>query len=111
MSPVIRENTITKAIYRTKRFIPSTIFNAPRFVIFVAGPVIINAAALPMLIPETSHCCKSGIVPVSYTQSGTPMVAAISTPNPSLLFPKSSAKPSAGTYLWNNAESSTPIRK
>ena len=42
---------------------------------------------------------------------GTPMVATISTPNPSLLFPKSSAKPSAGTYLWNNAESSTPIRK
>lgn len=62
-NPVIRENAITKAIYRTNRFIPRTIFNAPRLVIFVAEPVIINAAALPMLIPETSHCYSNGIVP------------------------------------------------
>lgn len=62
-SPVAREKTITKAMYRTNRLSPNTIFRAPRFVIFVAGPVIIKAAALPMLIPEASHCCNSGMVP------------------------------------------------
>jgi phosphoenolpyruvate-protein kinase (PTS system EI component) len=38
-------------MYSKKRLIPNTIFKAPRFVIFVAGPVIINAAADPTLIP------------------------------------------------------------
>ena len=36
---------MTKARYSKNSFIPSTIFNAPRFVILVAGPVIMNAAA------------------------------------------------------------------
>ena len=39
------------------------IFSAPRFVIFVAGPVIMNAEADPRLMPSASQLCKSGIVP------------------------------------------------
>lgn len=50
--PVSNENNITKARYKTNRFMPKTILTAPRFVIFVDGPVSINAAALPMLIPS-----------------------------------------------------------
>ena len=61
--PVTSENTITKAKYSKNRFIPNTIFRAPRFVIFVAGPVIIKAEALPILIPSASHWISSGIVP------------------------------------------------
>ena len=34
-----------------KCFMSRTAFNAPRFVIFVAGPVIMKAIALPILIP------------------------------------------------------------
>ena len=51
MSPAKAKRTV-KARYSKKRRIPSTIFTAPRFVIFVAGPVIINAAADPILIPS-----------------------------------------------------------
>ncbi len=42
---------------------PSTIFNAPRLVIFVEGPVSINEVALPVLMPSHNHCYSSGIVP------------------------------------------------
>ena len=62
-NPVTRENAMTKARYSKNRFIPNTIFSAPRFVILVAGPVIIKADALPMLIPMASHSRISGIVP------------------------------------------------
>ena len=54
--PHRKENNITKSIYKTNRPQPIAIFNAPRFVILVAGPVIMKAAALPMLIPSHSHC-------------------------------------------------------
>ena len=54
--PHRNENSMTKRIYRAKRFQPIAIFSAPRFVIFVAGPVIMKAAALPILIPPQSHC-------------------------------------------------------
>jgi len=37
--PVARENSATKTRYSAKCLAPSTIFNAPSFVIFVAGPV------------------------------------------------------------------------
>lgn len=50
--PVINENTMTNTKYSTNLLIPNTIFNAPRLVIFVAGPVSMNEAALPMLIPS-----------------------------------------------------------
>ena len=59
----MKANNIIKAKYSIKLLAPSTIFNAPKFVIFVAGPVIINAVAEPILIPLASHCCKRGIVP------------------------------------------------
>ena len=49
--------------YSANRLAPSTIFTAPRLVIFAAGPVIIKAAALPRLIPSASHAWSSGIVP------------------------------------------------
>ena len=58
-----------------------------------------NAAALPMLMPSTSHCCKSGIVPPPHMYSGTPMVAAISTPKPSF-FPNRELTNSPGTWIW-----------
>ena len=61
--PVSRANTIVNDRYKIKRFNPSTIFTAPRLVIFVVGPVIINAEALPRLIPSESHCNSNGIVP------------------------------------------------
>lgn len=54
--PHRKENSITNRIYSANRFHPMTIFRAPRFVIFVAGPVIMKAAALPMLMPSHSHC-------------------------------------------------------
>ena len=38
-SPHRNENSITKRMYRAKRFHPRAIFRAPRFVILVAGPV------------------------------------------------------------------------
>ena len=60
-------NAMQNRMYRANRFAPSTIFIAPRFVIFVAGPVIINAAALPMLIPFCSHSTNSGMVPPPHT--------------------------------------------
>ena len=41
---------------QSEPFHPMAIFKAPRFVIFAAGPVIMKAAALPMLIPSHSHC-------------------------------------------------------
>ena len=56
MIPQRKENSITKPIYSKNRFQPTAIFRAPRFVILVAGPVIIKAAALPRLIPSHSHC-------------------------------------------------------
>ena len=61
--PAKKENNMTNARYKAKRFGPRMIFTAPKLVIFVAGPVIINEAALPTLIPSKSHCCSSGIVP------------------------------------------------
>ena len=61
--PAKKENSITNARYKANRFVPMIIFTAPRLVIFVAGPVIINEAALPTLIPSKSHCCSKGIVP------------------------------------------------
>jgi len=97
-------------IYSTNLLIPSTILSAPRFVIFVAGPVIINAVADPKLIPLASHCCSKGIVPPPQTYIGTPIEAAINIPN-ALLFPKNRAITSSGTYLWNIAESKTPTKK
>ena len=45
----MKANNIIKAKYSIKLLAPSTIFNAPKFVIFVAGPVIINAVAEPIL--------------------------------------------------------------
>ena len=84
IKPVTSEKAMTNPKYSKKRFIPRTIFNAPRFVIFVDGPVIMNAAALPMLIPFQSHCCKRGMVPPPQAYKGTPMVAAIKIPKPSL---------------------------
>lgn len=55
------ENTITNARYSRNLFTPSTIFSAPKLVIFVAGPVTMKADALPMLIPEASHCRSRNI--------------------------------------------------
>ena len=60
MPPAKAKRTVN-ARYSKKRRIPSTIFTAPRFVIFVAGPVIINAAADPILIPSYSHALRSEI--------------------------------------------------
>ncbi len=54
-SPQSSENTITYAMYRINRLTPRTIFSAPRLEIFVAGPVIINVDALPMLMPSIRH--------------------------------------------------------
>lgn len=71
-----------KARYSKNRFIPNTIFSAPKLVIFVEGPVSIKDAALPTLMPSNSQLCNSGIVPPPHAQSGTPIVAAIKTPNP-----------------------------
>ena len=105
--PVRKENNITKPIYSRKFSNPNTIFNAPRFVIFVAGPVIIKAAALPMLIPSISHACKSGIVPPPQAYRGTPMVAAISTPKASFP-PKAAVITSSGTYLGKRILLSSP---
>ena len=50
--PVSKAKTTVNKRYRINRFKPNTIYTAPKLVIFVAGPVIINAAALPMLIPS-----------------------------------------------------------
>lgn len=47
---------MTNPMYSRNFRIPSTILKAPRFVIFVAGPVIIKEAAAPMLMPDASHC-------------------------------------------------------
>ncbi len=58
MPPAKAKRTVN-ARYSKKRRIPSTIFIAPRFVIFVVGPVIINAAADPILIPSYSHALRS----------------------------------------------------
>lgn len=95
---VSKENAITKARYRRNLMIPNTIFTAPRLVILVEGPVSINAAALPMLIPSASHIWSSGMVPPPQAYNGTPTVPAISTPNASLP-PNSTVIASAGTYL------------
>lgn len=61
--PERKDAVKTNAIYSANLFQPVAIFSAPRFVIFVAGPVIIKAAALPRLIPSASQPCKRGIVP------------------------------------------------
>ena len=53
--PFNNEYAIIKTIYAMNFPAPRTIFNAPRFVIFVAGPVIMKALALAMLIPSASH--------------------------------------------------------
>ena len=53
--PVNSENSMIKLRYRRKCLIPITILSAPRFVIFVAGPVSMNAEADPRLIPLMSH--------------------------------------------------------
>ena len=47
ISPEIRAKLIIKSRYNIKFFMPSAIFSAPKLVIFVAGPVIMNAVALP----------------------------------------------------------------
>ncbi len=49
-TPDKSEKAITNKRYRRKRRRPSTIFSAPRFVIFVAGPVSIKAVALPHIL-------------------------------------------------------------
>jgi hypothetical protein len=72
------------------------IFTAPIFVIFIAGPVIINAEADPSDIPLSIHEIRRGIVPPPQTYRGTPTVAAIRRPNPRF-FPKSAAMASGGT--------------
>lgn len=95
-SPVRQAKATVNAMYSRNFFIPRTIFTAPRFVILVAGPVIIKAAALPMLMPSESYCIRSGIVPPPQAYSGTPTVAAISTPKPSFL-PNNLLTNSAGT--------------
>lgn len=51
-SPNIKELIIVNNKYIIKFLVPSTIFNAPRLVIFVAGPVIINNVPVPKLIPR-----------------------------------------------------------
>ena len=63
MNPLIIEKIITYIRYKANLLNPRTIFNAPRFVIFVEGPVIIKAVALPILIPPNNQYLKSGIVP------------------------------------------------
>ena len=89
---------MTNTQYSRKCLIPSTALSAPRFVIFVAGPVIINAAALPRLMPLASHVLMIGIVPPPQTYSGTPTVDAISTPQASFP-PNIKVTASCGTYL------------
>lgn len=82
--PDKKAKIIVNKIYSTNRLKPSTIFKAPRFVIFVAGPVIINAHAAPILMPPTSHHCNKGIVPPPQAYNGTPIVAAMRSPKASL---------------------------
>ena len=66
MIPDNTEKSIINARYKRKRLIPITIFSAPRFVIFVAGPVSIKAAADPGLkvrfrdIPTETLSFQSG---------------------------------------------------
>ena len=52
MIPDMSENTMTNSRYSKNLLNPSTIFRALRFVIFVAGPVSMKDAALPMLMPS-----------------------------------------------------------
>ena len=59
--PVINENRITNNIYIKKFFTPRAIFKAPRFVIFVAGPVIIKEAAEPALIQIGRASCRERV--------------------------------------------------
>ena len=63
--PVSSENSMIKLRYRRKCRIPITILSAPRFVIFVAGPVRMQGEADPGLIPLISHSRRSGIVPAA----------------------------------------------
>ena len=53
--PHRKENNITKSIYRTNRLQPIVIFNAPRFVILVAGPVIMKAVRCFLFLPDSLH--------------------------------------------------------
>jgi hypothetical protein len=62
-SPVNSEKAMVNRKYTIKRFAPVTILTAPRFVILVAGPVIIKADAAPRLMPELSHSWSNGTVP------------------------------------------------
>ena len=80
-----------------KFLIPRMIFTAPRLVNFVAGPVIIKAAAAPILKPLCSHSINNGIVPPPQTYIGTPKVAANSMPNP-CCGPNIPVKTWVGTY-------------
>ena len=49
-----------------------------------------------MLLPSAIHSFSSGIVPPPHMYTGTPMVAAISTPNP-LFLPNKLLTKSPGT--------------
>jgi hypothetical protein len=60
--PVMNAHRIENRRYMAKSLVPRIIFTAPRFVIFVTGPVIINAAPEPMLIPIRSQSMSNGIV-------------------------------------------------
>ena len=55
MIPQMNAYTITNAAYSANLLQPIAIFSAPRFVIFVAGPVIMKAAAEPRLMPSRSQ--------------------------------------------------------
>lgn len=53
--PAASEKSRTNRRYRKKCPLPRQLFRALRLMIFVAGPVIMKAAALPGLMPFRSH--------------------------------------------------------
>ena len=60
-----RRKRSQRKMYAANRLTPSIVFTALKLVIFVAGPVIMKAAAAPRLKPPPSHSMIRGIVPSS----------------------------------------------
>ena len=78
--PERKDAVKTNAIYSANLFQPVAIFSAPRFVIFVAGPVIIKAASQSSRIPLLDTEAASGIVPYMHSGDAIPRILAGTSP-------------------------------